>query len=357
MNRSDFMIRQLHYYGDLEFQGCICIGDSSNAMHLERTKRVVKELQGKLNIIHQEYPDLNEPQCIQQLLNFVRTPYVTWVGDDDFLVPSGLEKCVQFLGDHPEYSAAHGVAVRIKTKDSKPYGRIIECSGKTQPMEKAKRAAKRFISYMNYPTDAHFSVRRVQTLLLAYKNAHLLDKRFAAELPSWLTVVIGKIKELDCVSVVRQINDNKYYTLEQSDTYAWITNPKWASHFKIVHDTLAEELIRQDSISLDEAKEVLKLGLSTYIHTRFVKEVNEHYTVHSIPTPVSKILHVGMVSNLKIFIKRIPYVGLPIKKLYSLIFQSSEKQYDMSLKSLLKPSSPYHKDFMPIYRAITEENE
>lgn len=31
-NRSDFLIRLLRYYGDLGFEGCICIVDSSNAV-------------------------------------------------------------------------------------------------------------------------------------------------------------------------------------------------------------------------------------------------------------------------------------------------------------------------------------
>ena len=48
MNRSDFLIRLLRYYRALGFQGCICIGDSSDAVHVERTKKAIQELQDKL---------------------------------------------------------------------------------------------------------------------------------------------------------------------------------------------------------------------------------------------------------------------------------------------------------------------
>ena len=106
MNRSDFLVRQLGYYRDVGFQGCICIGDSSDTVHVERTKRALKAFQGKLNIVYREYPHLNDAECLKQLLDLVVTPYAAFVADDDFLVPAALEQCARFLDNHPDYSAA-----------------------------------------------------------------------------------------------------------------------------------------------------------------------------------------------------------------------------------------------------------
>src|SRR3989338_1261161 len=75
MNRSEFLIRLLRYYRDLDFQGFICIGDSSDTFHVERTKKVLNELQGKLNITYREYPPFSHHKCMEQLLHFVPTPY------------------------------------------------------------------------------------------------------------------------------------------------------------------------------------------------------------------------------------------------------------------------------------------
>src|SRR5437016_7110246 len=97
MNRSDFLIRLMHYYYELKFEGCLFIGDSSNPEHLARTKAAVEKYRSRLNIIHQEYPGLNNAQCIHLMLNAVSTPYAAFIADDDFLVPRAIGQCERFL--------------------------------------------------------------------------------------------------------------------------------------------------------------------------------------------------------------------------------------------------------------------
>jgi len=359
MNRSIFLIRQLRYYSEMGFQGCICIGDSSNKEQLSYTKKALENLNKELHIIHKEFPELNEFMCTQQLVKLVNTPYVVWVADDDFLVPSGLNMCVDFLENNKEFSAAQGMAVRIKTKDSIAYGDIIECTKKRLPVACAKTASKRYLSLMLHYADVHFTVHRIDTRSLMYKFVNLIpDKSFSSTLlPSCLSVINGKTKELKCLSLVRQINDNRYFSVEQGDTYLWITNPQWLSFLKIFNEIISKELTRVDGIGSAKANEIAKQGIAMFIARRMKSESTMFYSKHSILNSESRLSYFNSLKKLKSVINGMPLTRLLIGKFYSLIFQSSEKQYDMSLKSLLKPSSPYHKDFMPIYRAITEENE
>ena len=122
MNRSDFLIRLLCYYRDLEFQGCIYVGDSSQEFHATRTKRAINAFDRQLHIVYCKYPDRNNAECIRDLLALVSTPYAVLLADDDFLVPDSMEQCVMFLESHPEYSAAHGVAVLFHLESSGAHG-------------------------------------------------------------------------------------------------------------------------------------------------------------------------------------------------------------------------------------------
>jgi len=343
----------------MDYQGFIIIGDSSNPSYLESTKKALKTLKGKLNIIHKEYPELNEYMCTQQLVKLANTPYLAFSGDDDFLVPSGLNMCVEFLEENKEYTAACGVAVRLKTKDSHHYGNIIECTEKRLPIEDSKRASERFLSFMSHAADVHFTVHRIETRLLMYKYVHLIqNKVFASSLlPCCLSVIDGKTKQLNHLFLVRQINDNRYFHEEQGDTYAWITNPEWVSFLNIFNEIILEELMLKDGIKLDEAKEVLKRGLSMYIAPRLGRETNKYYTTNAVPSKYSKILHLDIVKNLKTLTYFLSGPRKLLKKLHSLIFWSHLKHYDISLKTLLNTSSSYHKDFMPIYKMITEQKK
>ena len=106
LNRSDFLIPLLRYYGELEFEGRIIIGDSSGPDHSQRTKAVIKDLQGKVQIDYTHQPGQSNRQCIESLTGLVSTDYIAVVPDDDFFVPSSLERCVSFLDDHDDYIAA-----------------------------------------------------------------------------------------------------------------------------------------------------------------------------------------------------------------------------------------------------------
>ena len=116
-NRSDFLYRALSYYQKERFSGKIIIADSSTGHHLEQTKLNIELLRNDLNIFHYEFPNLNEPQSTQKLVQMLDTPYGAWVADDDFLIPSGLKDSIAFLELNPDYSSAAGKCLRITIKD------------------------------------------------------------------------------------------------------------------------------------------------------------------------------------------------------------------------------------------------
>ncbi|MBU2250973.1 MAG: TIGR00180 family glycosyltransferase, partial [Candidatus Omnitrophica bacterium] len=196
MDRSDFLIRLLQYYADTDYPYSICIGDSSDQTHLERTKEFIKSLDGKLNIRHLEYPNLSISMCLKALVDKLDTPYAAIILDDDFIITKTLEKCIDFLESNPEYSAAHGSALVFSLKNSGVYGEFLNIGRYPQRAVEESTASERLIGHLNNYSVTVFSVQRTETWKKLYQNVKQLSERAFMEelLPCCLSVVHGKIK-------------------------------------------------------------------------------------------------------------------------------------------------------------------
>jgi glycosyltransferase domain-containing protein len=173
MNRSEFLLRLLHYYWDLRFPGWISIGDSSDVGHVERTRKAIKSLQGELRIQYEEYPGLNFSACMKRLAESVSTPYAAYVSDDDFLVPRGLEQCVAFLETHPDYAAAHGIGILFRLDRSGAYGDVKCIIGLPRGQIEGETAVQRLSEHSRGSFFAPYSVRRAETLRSIHHHGEL----------------------------------------------------------------------------------------------------------------------------------------------------------------------------------------
>lgn len=342
-NRSDFLIRLLNYYADTDYKYWICIGDSSNTEHVEQTKKAIRKLERKLKIMYREYPHTSEPECTRQLLQSVSTPYVAWVADDDFLVSDGLACCINFLETHPDYTVALGKAVLLTLNESGAYGQISNVGSYNLRSIEAESARQRIMDHLNNYSNPNFGVHRIEKFRKAYSAVlSLPDKGFTEMLPNCMSCIEGKVRQLGCFYLVRQNHDRRYLL---PGTYDWITNPNWFPSYQVFSSCLVEELVKQDGITMDESREVVKQAFWAYLNRALHRKFQERYGREETS---------GIWLRMKKALKGTPGVSeylLPVwRGIKSSLFHSDE----ISLQALLKPSSPYHKDFMPIYHAITE---
>ena len=335
-NRSDFLIRLLHYYADTDYKHWICIGDSSNSFHTEKTKKAIKKLKGKLKIIYREYPKLSEPQTTAQLINLVSTPYLVFCPDDDFLIPNALGQCIKFLKTHSEYSVALGKAILFILKTSGPYGEITGVSSyNLRPIE-TDSGRERTLEHLSNYTNTNFGVHRTEQFCQAYgKVSKLSDKSFTEILPNCISCIQGKVKQLDCFYLVRQGHDRRYLL---PDLYDWITSQNWLFSYQVFHNSLVEALIQQDGIPEEEAHKVVKQAFWAYLSEGLSKKFQQHYGVSQF----------ALSEYIKRVIRRIPCATPVARKIKTLMSS-------MSLPALLNSHSPYHKDFMPVYNAVTKK--
>jgi len=325
MNRSDFLIRLLKYYSDTGYKHWIFIGDSSGAYHMERTKNAIHGLEVKLKIIYREYPDLSNKKCMQQMLIEVSTPYAVYIADDDFLVPNGLEQCIYFLKKNPSYNSVHGIANTFSLQSSGPQGDFSNSYSYRLPSIEAETASQRTLDYLNNYSVTQFCVHTIDSWRAMYKDvASLNDRSFAEELlPCCLSVIQGKVKQLDCLYLLRQVHNTRY---ELPDINEWINHPNWNPSYKTFRDCLAEKLARQDDITLNKAKDIVEEAFRSYLNNRKNNMISARLGKAARYVP-------GMKQVLAYF--------------------KHKRSGNLSLPMLLNPNSPYHSDFMPVYHAVT----
>lgn len=335
LNRSDHIIKMIRYFNIADFQGHLLIGDSSTTEHIERTKAVIKELNPKFTILYREYPQRKNFECVRYLLQEVVTPYVIWGADDDVLIPSTLARAADFLDQNPDYSGVGGMAIRYQLKNLGAYGEISDAERYLVSAAEKKSSSERVLHLLQNYTVVLLSIQRTKQLKEQFRKAEVItDLTFASELlPACMVVAQGKIKLLNQLFIVRQIQKNNYAL---PDVFDWITKPDWPSSYQIFAKTLAQALVAQDAISFEKAMGIVKQAFWRYLSKSLNLKFQQHYQVSQSP---------NICGRAKNAMKNTPGV----MRFWHII--QSFQTNSISLPSLLNPRSPYHNDFMPVYRA------
>ena len=338
MNRPEFLIRQLAYYADVGCRYTVYVGDSSDPAELELTAQAVSRLQSRINIVHIPVPGMSASEATSHVLHLITEPYVTYIGDDDFLVPQSLEKCARFLEEHADFSTVHGVATMCGIPSDSAYGQVSGLQPYGQGQMEHGTARERLKGLLGKYYVTFFSVHRTEEFRGDVDAAlEMADESFRGELlTSCLSIVRGKSKQLDCLYLVRQAKSQHG---RLPDVYDWLTSPDWLPSYQTFRDLLAEALAQQDMLSTDEAREVVKEAFWSFLAGPLSRDWEATYGNGRS----------GRRNNLKRAAARFPAV----RWLWNTMRSWNPGNHSrFTLPALLRPTSPYHADFMPIYRAM-----
>jgi glycosyltransferase domain-containing protein len=266
----------LEYYAAQNFPYRLMIADSSQGLHLAEGRACAQRYQGRLDIQYLECPSLTVVQAYKRMAGALTTPYAVYTADDDFLILSGLQRALRFLQDNPEYSAAHGRAVLFHLDKSGPYGNIQGISRYRLGALEQPKAGDRLLVYLgDYFVNMFALTRRECWQRIAEHLASTPDGRLGGELwPCALMAVRGKVKQLDCAYLVRQGHDRRYVW---ADVFEWVADPQWSVSYKVLSGALAEEIMRQDSVGEEQAKEIVRQAFWLYMSTRLYKRYQQKY--------------------------------------------------------------------------------
>jgi glycosyltransferase domain-containing protein len=345
MNRSEFVTRQLTYYSQVGCRHRIYIGDSSNDEHKRYTLDVIQQLSSSIDVVYNHYPDLNDAQAIWELSRLLEEPYAVYIGDDDFLVPNSLGLCADFLENHADYSGAGGRALLMKLEAEGAYGKILGTGEYLQGEVEAKDARERLLLYMQSYFVSLFYVQRTPDFR---NNLDLIndmpDRSFTELLPCSLAVAKGKIKKLDCLSLVRQDHGFRYGL---PGVFDWITLPAWSPSYQIYHERLVAELVQLDEISQEVAGDWVKQSFWAYLNRQLSGKYNGLYLKNEVDLSLSRKFIDSVLDKLSLDKEKVRRLMKPLL--------GGEDQ-PCSLGALLRGASPYHTDFMAIHAVLTSES-
>jgi len=122
-NRYRFLQRQLQFYEHLSPHPVhVYVGDSSERRD-DQTPRMFALAQN-VELVYMHLPGMNETEAAYHMAQTAIEPYLTWCGDDDFMLTDVLDLGVRLLEleKYSEYQAVEGKTILFATWDDQIYG-------------------------------------------------------------------------------------------------------------------------------------------------------------------------------------------------------------------------------------------
>lgn len=348
-NRYDRLLRLLRYYRTAGFAASLQILDSSTeVLPSERGLEAFMTSQDAISLTRYrtEMPPLLK---ILDGLQRVASPYVVLWADDDFMVPSTLGAAVRILQERPDVSVVHGQSglFHVSRGQIQWVDRYLQCSITDATASERLRHHLRRYSVMFY------SLHRTEALR---KNLERVCE-FGLDWHTWgeialssLAVIQGKALAIPSLYMVREGHAGMWsaqiHQERNLDLFDWLTDSTFSSQYgtyERFRNCLAPELVREDGIDIGGAREVVKRAFWSY----FVPQMEEKWRKQDDRRTVTLRVRVREAA------RRIPGLRAMWRAVCGVM---PGQRSAVSLHALLRPSSRYHQDFMPIYHAITREN-
>ncbi len=334
-NRASLWLRQATYYANVGHTETVYVGDSSEYDEPEQLMEAVGRLASRANINYTRLPGLGDTEAISALLHSAGEPYAAFCGDDDFLVPTSLRKCAEFLERNKEYSTVHGLGAMCIVEPNGSFDRVRAVGRYAIRSSVQSNASERLKDYLASYFVTLFSVHRTQEFRSDIDQALAIpDRHFRELLPGCLSVVRGKVKLLDCLYLLRTEHDLRFSPVDRMD---WVAGSDWARSYGIFRDVLADAVAQEDGLSRDESREIVKQAFWPYLS----QTLSKGFPVAN-PKPVERFKQIFRAAPGAMTAWRSMRPFLP------------GGRGQLTLNSLMRPASPYHQDFMPIYQVITE---
>jgi glycosyltransferase domain-containing protein len=258
-NRSQFLKRALDYYSLVNYDGKILIGDSSCTAEMLLNKENIKKNKN-LDIEYHHFTfdvDYHDALKTYRLLNHIKTPYITFAGDDDFQIPNGLRQCVDFLEKNLDFTSAHGDRLNF-TIDNPVYGNMVDITiHQGYDWSNEENPLRRWQEYLRTGIATTMHVHRTNDWKKYYRYSYKAKSNYIANelIPCSLCSLLGKTKRLNCLSVAFQRN-NPVRSFSFVNTTLWdlIHKEQWIKSVEYFEEAVVYELSK--TTGKQKAKEI-----------------------------------------------------------------------------------------------------
>lgn len=256
-NRPRQLERLLEYYSKYEIP--ILIADSST-MPFTRWKKFK-------NVKYYYYPNFSYAKKLPLIYKKVKTRYVLFNADDDFVIPASILKCVDFLNKNPDYNSAHGHYVFFESNDKKlsVYPFYLASTNldinSNSPSGRVKQMLSNYMQLL-YAVTKTSDIKQVFKLLAdnpRIKNDNLVELFQAA-----ILCINGKSKTLPILYCSREVTLNSARTYTK-DLNVYYSNPEHQKEYHTWSEAIISHLSKKERVSHDKAKEVVDEAVALYL--------------------------------------------------------------------------------------------
>jgi len=113
-NRPEHLKRSLKYYAKVYLTAKFIVADSSYSTVAQETRKTVEDMRDELNLSYMAFEQgIEFSYKICQAVEKSTTKFTLVIGDDDFVIPSGVEACMDLLRTDSTAVAAGGIRLGI----------------------------------------------------------------------------------------------------------------------------------------------------------------------------------------------------------------------------------------------------
>ncbi len=294
IDRSDFLINYIKCLEYQNFKGQLLIGDSSKKKHLIRIKNFLSNHKFNFEINYYSMPNHLPHQCISKLVKKVKYDYSMWICDDDLLVLSTVNKCINFLKKNPNYSGAGGKAlfVHIKNKNLTAITNYqLESLSNPNSLNRVKKLSE------NYQV-VQYAITRTSGMKMRYNiSSKNFDKGIGAELyPTFYLAAMGKIKFFDDLFCVRQNHERRIILKKLSKIKS---NKNYKKSVNILIQNISVYISKKDNLKFKNVKNKMVSFFKNYEKLVLEKTKPPMKLDHQILLKILKYLHGTLYFKIK----------------------------------------------------------
>lgn len=300
-NRHRQLKRLLEYYSSSHLP--ILVADS--------TSTPFPEAKYYRNVKYFHYPNYPYAKKLPLIYKKVKTKYVLFCADDDFVIPASIKDCVNFLEKNPSYNSAHGHYIFFENRSNQgiiAYPFYLESISLDVNSDlPSKRMVQLLSAYMQllYAVTKTSDIKQVFRYLEEYpdiKNDNMVEIFQAI-----ILCISGKSKTLPILYCTREVTPNSARTFTD-DLDAVYTQKKYAKEYQAWLEAISKHLAKKERITRTEAKLKVQAAVDLYLKHTFMY----------VPFLKISILNVQRMLNKYSF-------GLA-KKIYNLVLPSPESK-------------------------------
>lgn len=281
-NRPRLLKRALDFYKAVELPCSFYIIDGSDDYDARINKEIIKAISN----VHYYYDveSAHEVESMMHMKDDIAEEYVTFSGDDDFLIPSGLAQCLGFLERHPEFDACQGT--RLNFVDNGVSLKITEAS--LGHDWNYNSGAKRFLEYAITGASTNYAIHRRWLWNRMLDHEVIVPRYIGTEFNMCASsVIVGRFKRLGIMHILQQSSGTTWphwmcsVEGEMLPIMQLIHSHEWIDGVDKLKKLIVTLIQETDGLTEVQAKHIFNMGftfrLSTMLENHFLMKYADEF--------------------------------------------------------------------------------